>query len=74
MAAPGLNLNKNQGSLFLGYNIDLSQPGSIIPGNNPITMSGKIPTGKCFSLLTEGNLANIFYFPEHSRTGLKLCL
>jgi hypothetical protein len=72
MAAPGLDLDKDQGSLLLGDDIDLPQLGPIISGNKPIALPGKILAGKRLPLLPDGDVSRLFYFSEQSRTGLKL--
>ena len=47
------NFNKNQYSLALGDNIDFSQTGAVILGNNPVTVFFEVRNGKGFTFFTK---------------------
>lgn len=72
MTSPGFHLDKNQGSLLFGNDIDLPLLGTIIPRKHAIAQPGKILAGKGLPLLPEGDGARLFYSTKQSRTGLKL--
>jgi hypothetical protein len=51
--AVGLDLNKHDGAVFLGNDVDLTSCGTVIPADNMIPLVHEIRSRNCLTLLTK---------------------
>lgn len=59
VAASGLHLDKDQGSLLFGNYIDLAETGPIVPIDDPVTILRQMPAGYLLTMPSEAEVVQL---------------